>query len=325
MVRLLDRVRTSPSEPELFAGLVHACRYCGLLDASEAADERARRLDPHIVTSIAQTFVLKRDWARAIAADTSSTPIAKVLALVYSGNRAEAAAVLRGLIARGLPQSLQALLEGLLDFAEGDGARLLSAIHRLVDSQVGSDPEAMSPLVRLVVRIRRSRRCAGIARTLARRRLLFGVDPRQRSALRSGARVRRLSIAGAAGRGTAEARRREFPGGGWTATVRPFFLITSSTFHGWVIFRSREGKPRPREPPDPRNFPRKSTPFSVARSAPQPAWNGRVDSPAGNDEYPPDCFHRPPGSSFSCCSPSRSRRAPPRILPSRLRRRRAAA
>jgi eukaryotic-like serine/threonine-protein kinase len=143
MVRLLDRVRTSPSEPELFAGLVHACRYCGLLDASEAADERARRLDPHIVTSIAQTFVQKRDWARAIAADTSSTPIAKVLALVYSGNRAEAAAVLRGLIARGLPLSLQALLEGLLDFAEGDRGRLLSAIHRMVDSQVGSDPEAM--------------------------------------------------------------------------------------------------------------------------------------------------------------------------------------
>jgi serine/threonine-protein kinase len=143
MVRLLDRVRTSPSEPELFAGLVHACRYCGLLDASEAADERARRLDPHVVTSIAQTFVQKRDWARAIAADTSSTPIAKVLALVYSGNRVEAAAVLRGLIGRGLPQSLQALLEGLLDFAEGDGARLLSAIHRMVDSQVGSDPEAM--------------------------------------------------------------------------------------------------------------------------------------------------------------------------------------
>jgi hypothetical protein len=143
MVRLLDRVRASPSEPELFAGLVHACRYCGLLDASEAAEERARRLDPHIVTSIAQTYLMRRDWARAIAADTSSTPIAKVLALVYSGNRAEAVSVLHGLIARGLPQSLQALLEGLLDFAEGNGARLLSAIHRMVDSQVGSDPEAM--------------------------------------------------------------------------------------------------------------------------------------------------------------------------------------
>ena len=115
----------------------------------KVADERARRLDPHVVTSIAQTFVQKRDWARAIAADTSNTPIAKVLALVYSGNRAEAAAVLRGLISRGLPQSLQALLEGLLDFAEGDRGRLLSAIHRMVDSQVGSDPEAMyhGPLV----------------------------------------------------------------------------------------------------------------------------------------------------------------------------------
>jgi TolB-like protein len=143
MVRLLDRVRTSPSEPELFAGLVHACRYCGLLDASEAADERARRLDPRVATSIAQTYLQKRDWARTIAADTTSTPIAKILALVYSGNRAEAAGVLRVLVTRGLPESLQSLLEGMLEFAEGDSSGLLAAIHGMAETGVDSDPEAL--------------------------------------------------------------------------------------------------------------------------------------------------------------------------------------
>ena len=67
MVRLLDRVRSTASEPELFAGLVQACRYCGLLDASVAAYERARRLDPGVVTSVAQTFMLMGEWEQAIA------------------------------------------------------------------------------------------------------------------------------------------------------------------------------------------------------------------------------------------------------------------
>ena len=45
MTRLLDRAQSRTTDPELFAGLVHACRYCGLLDASRAAHERARHLD----------------------------------------------------------------------------------------------------------------------------------------------------------------------------------------------------------------------------------------------------------------------------------------
>ena len=44
MVRLLERLRHRSSDPELYAGLVHACRYCGVLDASIAASAHARRL-----------------------------------------------------------------------------------------------------------------------------------------------------------------------------------------------------------------------------------------------------------------------------------------
>jgi len=47
MTRLL--ARGEGADPELLAGLVMACRYCGLLDASAAAHERARARaeDPH--------------------------------------------------------------------------------------------------------------------------------------------------------------------------------------------------------------------------------------------------------------------------------------
>src|SRR4030095_9146315 len=46
LVRLLTAARTNDRDPELWAGLVHACRYCGLLQASIAAPDRARRLRP---------------------------------------------------------------------------------------------------------------------------------------------------------------------------------------------------------------------------------------------------------------------------------------
>ena len=52
MKRLLKRAHSHRNDANLFAGLVHACRYCGLLEASVAAHERARRLDPHVRTSV---------------------------------------------------------------------------------------------------------------------------------------------------------------------------------------------------------------------------------------------------------------------------------
>ena len=52
MVRLLGQASRRSTDPELFAGLVYACRYCGLLGASLRADARARRLDPSIKTSV---------------------------------------------------------------------------------------------------------------------------------------------------------------------------------------------------------------------------------------------------------------------------------
>jgi eukaryotic-like serine/threonine-protein kinase len=141
MVRLLERIRTTPSEPELFAGLVHACRYCGLLDASEAAYERARRLDPRVVTSVAHTFLQKHDWDRAVAADMSDPPIARIMALVLGGRRSEGIELLRAAVAKGLPPALHGLLEGMLAFFQGDHDQLIASIHWMLESDVG-DPEA---------------------------------------------------------------------------------------------------------------------------------------------------------------------------------------
>src|SRR5664280_2410070 len=66
MVRLLRQGEKHPNDPELFAGLVQACRYCGLLDESIRAHERARRLDSKIVTSVTHTFFMLGDYERTL-------------------------------------------------------------------------------------------------------------------------------------------------------------------------------------------------------------------------------------------------------------------
>ncbi len=54
--RLLGRVRERAATADLYAGLVAACRFAGLYQASLAAHERASRLDPNVETSVHHTY-----------------------------------------------------------------------------------------------------------------------------------------------------------------------------------------------------------------------------------------------------------------------------
>jgi serine/threonine protein kinase/tetratricopeptide (TPR) repeat protein len=66
LVRLLGEAGRHGNDPELFAGLVHACRYCGLLDQSIAAHAEARRLDPNVPTSVEQTLLVAGNIDRLV-------------------------------------------------------------------------------------------------------------------------------------------------------------------------------------------------------------------------------------------------------------------
>jgi serine/threonine protein kinase/tetratricopeptide (TPR) repeat protein len=95
LVRLLDEAARHENDPEIFAGLVHACRYCGLLEQSIAAHEEARRLDPHIATSLEQTLILNGEYERLLSMTpessvSSGANVAHVGVLVIMGRRAEA-------------------------------------------------------------------------------------------------------------------------------------------------------------------------------------------------------------------------------------------
>ena len=100
LFRLLDRARERRADPKLFAGLVQACRYVGLLDASRAAHERARLLDPAIRTSIGYTSVMAGDYARAVAEARDNDDPLEGFALALAGRGEESIQVLQALRAR---------------------------------------------------------------------------------------------------------------------------------------------------------------------------------------------------------------------------------
>jgi len=99
MVRLLGEATRHGNDPELFAGMVHACRYCGLYDQSIAAHAEARRLDPNVPTGVEQTFLLASEIDRMLA-ETPPAVIAgaddgiRVIGLGLAGRRDEAHALL---------------------------------------------------------------------------------------------------------------------------------------------------------------------------------------------------------------------------------------
>jgi eukaryotic-like serine/threonine-protein kinase len=124
MVRLLGRAAVSSNDPELFAGLTQVCRYCGLLAASLAAHDQARRLDPHIRTSVAHTYFMVEDY-RNVVSNSSGGDSLYILPLALSqlGREPEAIQLLRERLQEpySLPRiclhgrSLLALLEGRAD------------------------------------------------------------------------------------------------------------------------------------------------------------------------------------------------------------------
>jgi TolB-like protein len=138
MSRLIRLAKTRTSDPDIFAGLVHACRYCGLLRASTAAFERARRLDAHVRTSVAVTFFMQGEYEQAHELNLEGIPYISNAALVMLGRNIEAMQSLNAIDDRAgnLVLSFTSALKLLLD------GRLEESI-RALDPLLGiGDPEA---------------------------------------------------------------------------------------------------------------------------------------------------------------------------------------
>jgi eukaryotic-like serine/threonine-protein kinase len=148
--RLLGRARSADSE--IFAGLVSACRYCGLLDASIAADARARRLEPRIRTSVIHTCFLRGDHARVVAAKLDEVPYVGALSLDALGRRAEAIAAMKELEQKTRTR-LREFMIAARTLLEGNHSESLAAVNRVLASDFG-DPEGLFYLTRHLARLK---------------------------------------------------------------------------------------------------------------------------------------------------------------------------
>jgi DNA-binding winged helix-turn-helix (wHTH) protein len=147
MVRLLRQAERRPNDPELFGGLVQATRYCGLLEASLRAHDRAWSLDPNAVTSVAHTHFLLGDYERTLALYPPGNRFyLDAAALALMGGESEGLALIRQ---RTL---LAPLVESLRLTLEGDGAASTAVIRRALEELRGRDPEMRFYLARRLVR-----------------------------------------------------------------------------------------------------------------------------------------------------------------------------
>jgi pentatricopeptide repeat protein len=108
MKRLLERARRRDSDPQVFAGLVPALRFCGLLEESVAAHDRARRLDPTLRTGVCYTYYVMGEWEKAIESDDETPRYCRFLSLDRMGRLDEAEESLRSEIDLGF-EGLEAI------------------------------------------------------------------------------------------------------------------------------------------------------------------------------------------------------------------------
>jgi TolB-like protein/tetratricopeptide (TPR) repeat protein len=139
--RLLGRARRHLNDPELFVGLVHVLRYCGLLEASLAADQRARLLDPGAGTSVSYTYLALGDCPRAVAADRQELPFVRLYALIMEGRREEAITALRDAETRGLRHAHE-MFTALRLALQGEREQSLARLRPLMRSRF-RDPEGL--------------------------------------------------------------------------------------------------------------------------------------------------------------------------------------
>jgi eukaryotic-like serine/threonine-protein kinase len=148
VLRLVRRARQRRADPELYAGLVHACRYCGLLDASVAAHNLARQLDPQVATSVPPTFWMLGQYERAIEGFSGFFVGLPQASLGRDADAIAAARASAATVRDPLTRSFQAVLPLVLE-------RRFEECRRLLDDLAprNPDPESIFHVARTYARI----------------------------------------------------------------------------------------------------------------------------------------------------------------------------
>ena len=148
MVRLLDEANRHGNDPELFAGLVHACRYCGLYEQAIAAHAEARRLDPNVPTSLEQTLLMMGDIDRLVAIRpppliAGADDGIHVIGLGLAGRRDEARQKLMAMRDASRIPVFEAWIEYLMAWLDRRGEEMTRLAKTFGGLKINDDPEAI--------------------------------------------------------------------------------------------------------------------------------------------------------------------------------------
>jgi hypothetical protein len=148
MVRLLGEAQRHGNDPELFAGLVHACRYCGLFEQSIAAHAEARRLDPNVPTGVEQTYLMAGDVERLLASETPRVVAGaddgiRVMGLGLARRLEEARAKLAGMRGQARIPAFESWIEFLAAWIDRRRADMNLRHSRFAGLGIQDDPEAI--------------------------------------------------------------------------------------------------------------------------------------------------------------------------------------
>jgi non-specific serine/threonine protein kinase len=148
MKRLLERAKRWRNDPEVFAGLAHVCRYCGLLQPAIAAHLAARRLDPQIPTTVTHTYFMLGDYQRALETIAGDFGYSVGLTLAALGRADEAIVALREREVKAQPARLARLyFTSLRALLEGNREESLRAIEEFRNATF-RDPEGLFYIAR---------------------------------------------------------------------------------------------------------------------------------------------------------------------------------
>jgi eukaryotic-like serine/threonine-protein kinase len=145
--RLLKRLLSSKTDPELLAGLTHASRYCGLLQASLEAHRQARRLDPNISTTVSHTYFAMGDYQGALEASGPDFGYFTALRVAMLGRVEEAIAILKEKEHAASERIGRVFMSSLRTLLEGNREASLKTSHELMTGTF-RDPEGKYYLAR---------------------------------------------------------------------------------------------------------------------------------------------------------------------------------
>lgn len=151
VVRLLRLIEREGANAAAFAGLVHALRFCGLLESSRIAHDRARALDPAIITSVAHTCWMLGDYDGALRETAGDIGYMPGLALASMGRQADAIAALQWRERDTRDNRARAFLVSLRALLQNQREESLVALQRAADDL--TDPEARYYVARSLARL----------------------------------------------------------------------------------------------------------------------------------------------------------------------------